>query len=273
MPEGPEIRLAADRIEKVLRNRPIDDVKFGLPGLRRFERRLLGRVVTRIETRGKAMLTHFDNELTLYSHNQLYGRWYTTRRPQMPDTTRQLRVALHTKTHSALLYSASDVTVLTPTQLAKHPFLARLGPDILNPALTATVIMERLQRPEFANRSLGGLYLDQGFLAGNGNYLRSEILWSAGINPACKPSELTPASRKKLARETLVISRRSYRTGGVTVPERLARELKAGGAGYEGYRFYTYGRADLPCRRCGTSIERSNVGGRAVFYCPACQPS
>lgn len=273
MPEGPEIRLAAERVETVLRNRPIDEVTFGLPSLRRFERRLTGRVVTRIETRGKAMLTHFDNELTLYSHNQLYGRWYTTKRPQMPDTSRQLRVALHTKTHSALLYSASDVTVLTSAQLAKHPFLARLGPDILDPALTAATIIERLRRPEFVNRALGGLYLDQGFLAGNGNYLRSEILWSAGVHPVCKPAALTHATLKKLARETLVISRRSYRTRGVTVPDRLARELKAGGAGYESYRFYTYGREDLPCRRCGTTIERSNVGGRAVFFCRVCQPS
>ena len=46
---------------------------------------------------------------------------------------RSLRVALHTRTHSALLYSASDVDLLDAEGLAGHPFLNRIGPDILDP--------------------------------------------------------------------------------------------------------------------------------------------
>ncbi len=113
MPEGPEIRLAADRVAKVLVGQQVEEARFGLQPLKRFEKRLAGQSVTAIDTHGKAMLTRFDNGLTLYSHNQLYGRWYTTRRPRMPKTNRSLRVALHTPTHSALLYSASDIEVLT----------------------------------------------------------------------------------------------------------------------------------------------------------------
>lgn len=90
MPEGPEIRRAADRVKKVLVGHPVVDVTFGLPGLKRYKRRLTGHTVVAVETRGKAMLTHFDNDLTIYSHNQLYGRWYTTRRSQRPNTGRQL---------------------------------------------------------------------------------------------------------------------------------------------------------------------------------------
>jgi endonuclease-8 len=273
MPEGPEIRRAADQVERVLKNEAIEAVAFGLPSLRPFERLLTGRIVTRVETRGKAMLTRFDNDLTLYSHNQLYGRWYTTRRPQVPDTRRQLRVALHTATHSALLYSASDIAVLTASQLAKHPFLARLGPDILDPGLTKDIVAERLLLPQFRNRAIGGLYLDQGFLAGNGNYLRSDILWVSGVHPTRKPAELDSKALTRLARETLGVSRRSYRTRGVTVPDRLARKLKANGARFESYRFYAYGRESLPCRHCGASIERSEMSSRAVFFCPVCQPA
>ncbi len=176
MPEGPEIRRAADRIARVLVNQPVVAAEFGLPGLRRFEKRLEGAKVTAVDTRGKAMLTRFDNALTLYSHNQLYGRWYTVRARRLPKTGRQLRVALHTATHSALLYSASDIAVLTDRQLQQHPFLSRIGPDILSQDLTVEDIVERLNDSRFRNRALGSLYLDQAFLAGNGNYLRSEIL-------------------------------------------------------------------------------------------------
>ena len=96
MPEGPEIRLAADRIAKVLVNREIRKAQLTLPSLLPFRRRLIGASVTAVDTRGKSMLTRFDNGLTLYSHNQLYGRWYVTRRDRTPRTRRSLRVALHT---------------------------------------------------------------------------------------------------------------------------------------------------------------------------------
>lgn len=271
MPEGPEIRRAADRVARVLVGSTVEHVGFGLPRLQRFERRLAGNVVTAVDTRGKAMLTRFDNGLTIYSHNQLYGRWYTTRRPRMPKTSRELRIELCTPTHKALLYSASDIEVLTERQLQQHPFLKRVGPDILDRELTAQQIVERLEQPEFRNRALGSLYLDQAFLAGNGNYLRSEILWAAGVDPAAKPSMFDPSSLEKLAAETLRISRRSYRTGGVTVAPGLAKSLQESGMSRGQYRFYVFGREGLPCHHCGARVERKTMGSRNLFVCPSCQ--
>lgn len=273
MPEGPEIRRAADKVAAVLVDHEIESITFGLPRLRQFERRLEGRTVTAVDTLGKAMLTRFDNGLTIYSHNQLYGRWYTMRRPRMPRTNRQLRLELVTRTHKALLYSASDIDVLRDGELAKHPFLARVGPDILDRELTKQDIVERLREPRFRNRALGSLYLDQGFLAGNGNYLRSEILWVAGLEPALKPAALTRKELDKLAGETLRIARRSYRTRGVTVAPSLADSLKEDGLSFQRYRFYVFGREGLPCHACGTAIERRTMGSRNLFVCPTCQRS
>ena len=271
MPEGPEIRLAADRVARVLVDHTVETVSFGLPRLRRFEKRLSGNTVIAVDTRGKAMLTRFDNGLTIYSHNQLYGRWYTVRRPRMPDTRRQLRIELCTRTHRALLYSASDIDVLDEQQLLSHPFLSRVGPDILDRTLTASDIVERLSDSAFRKRSLGSLYLDQQFLAGNGNYLRSEILWAARLDPKQKPAGLTASELEILAAETLRMARRSYRTRGVTVAPELARRLKAEGLGYQAYRFYVFGREGLPCHRCGTPIERRTMGSRNLFVCSTCQ--
>ena len=271
MPEGPEIRLAADKVARVLVDNRVETVGFGLPHLKRFEKRLSGGVVTAVDTRGKAMLTRFDNGLTIYSHNQLYGRWYTVRRPGMPRTNRQLRIELCTRTHKALLYSASDIDVLDDDQLLAHPFLSRVGPDILDRTLTKQRIVERLREKEFHNRSLGSLYLDQGFLAGNGNYLRSEILWAAGLDPGRKPAGLSETELEKLAGKTLSIARRSYRTRGVTVAPALAKRLQADGLAYREYRFYVFGREGLPCRRCESPVERQTMGSRNLFSCPVCQ--
>ncbi len=272
MPEGPEIRLAADRIAKVLVGQKIVDACFGPDELKRFEKKLRGTTVTAVDTRGKAMLTRFANGLSLYSHNQLYGRWYTTRRPKVPRTNRQQRVALHTETHSAFLYSASDIEVLTPAAEKRHSFLSRVGPDILDQGLKPEDVVERWQAPRFRNRALGSLYLDQAFMAGNGNYLRSEILWAAGVHPVSRPSALEPAEILKLARQTLKLARRSYRTRGVTASEAEVRERKARGMMYSQYRFQVYGRESLPCYVCDTPIERLTSSSRGVFVCPDCQP-
>ncbi len=272
MPEGPEIRRAADEIAAVLVGNEIVDATFAFPTLKRFEAEVVGATVRAVDTRGKAMLTRFDNGLTLYSHNQLYGRWYTRAKGESPATNRSLRVALHTPTHSAMLYSASDVEMLTDAGLAEHPFLNRIGPDILDPDLTADNVAARLDDASFRRRSTGALYLDQAFLAGVGNYLRSEILFVSAVHPARRPVDLTTRERQRLARGTLTISRRSYRTKGVTVPRKQARARKAQGARFRDYRFWVFGRDGDPCYRCGTTIERMAVSSRGLFYCPRCQP-
>jgi endonuclease-8 len=271
MPEGPEIRIAADGVASVLQGKTLSAVYFGLHDLQRFEERITGGKVTAVDTRGKAMLTRFDNGLVLYSHNQLYGRWYTTRRPNMPDTKRSLRVALHTNTHSALLYSASEIDVLTASELDAHTFLQKLGPDILDPLLTPDLVAARLSSRRFRNRGLASLYLDQHFLAGIGNYLRSEILWVARVDPAAKPSQLRARDLESLATATLQISRRSYRTRGVTLNSAKVAELKQLGFSYGQYRFSVFGREGLDCYRCGESIQRRVAAGRNIFVCKACQ--
>lgn len=272
MPEGPEIRLAADRIASVLVDKEIVDVALELPGIRPFEPRLRGTRVTAVDTRGKAMLTRFDNDLTLFSHNQLYGRWYTTKRPSLPSTRRALRVALHTTTHSALLYSASDIEILTVEEIARHPFLTRLGPDILDRDLTSKQIVDRLASQTFRNRSVGSLYLDQSFLAGSGNYLRSEILFAAGIAPFLKPSELDKTALQRLASATLRIAKRSYRTRGITATSTEVRQRAAQGMTFQQYRFQAFDRENLNCYVCDTPIKRITLSSRNLFMCPNCQP-
>ena len=52
----------------------------------------------------------------------------------------------------------------------------------------------------FHKRSLAALYLDQTFIAGTGNYLRSEILHQSGVHPFDRPCDLTRKQLGLLAR-------------------------------------------------------------------------
>jgi len=273
MPEGPEIRRAADKIEAVLKNNVVEQIEFGLPKLKKYARVFRGERVLGMETRGKALLTHFANDYSIYSHNQLYGVWKVVKRGKLPSTNRQLRLALHTANHSALLYSASDISVWPTLELGEHPFLKKLGPDILNPALSWRDVVAQLTAKKNVGRALSAVYLDQAFLAGLGNYLRSEILFLAGLHPSLKPSELTRGQLGTLARTTLQVSQRSYALNGVTLPEPSYKALRKAGGTYEKSRFYVFGRAGQACRKCGSEIQRIELNTRRVYLCEMCQPA
>ncbi len=273
MPEGPEIRRAADEIAAVLEGNIVEQATFSPPRLRHYGKRLSGQRVTALETRGKALLTHFDNGWSIYSHNQLYGVWKLAPRGKLPDTKRSLRIALHTADSSALLYSASDISVWPREELEQHPFLKRIGPDILSPALSWQAIASRLDDDRYRRRSLAALYLDQDFIAGIGNYLRAEILFDAKLHPDLRPVDLSRGERSRLARSTLKISLRSYRTAGITNPARLAAALKRKGLNWEQTRFAVFGRDGLPCYSCSNDVTRWESQSRRIYVCPGCQPS
>tara|TARA_B100000700_G_scaffold241887_1_gene269330 strand:- start:121 stop:813 length:693 start_codon:yes stop_codon:yes gene_type:complete len=217
------------------------------------------------------MLLHFDNDLSIYSHNQLYGRWVVVPLDELPETNRSLRLGLHTDEHSALLYSASDISVWPREKLSEHPFLRKLGPDILNQAVTPEVILQRLTSSQFRKRSLAALYLDQAFLAGMGNYLRSEILFFAGIHPDSRPANLSDEQNNHLAEQTLQVTYRSYETGGYTTSISVSVRALHSAAEYEAERFMVFDREGQPCRRCNETILRAERSSRRIYFCPQCQ--
>ncbi len=273
MPEGPEIRRAADALSYAIAGLSIDHVRLPYHRLRPFGPRLRGQRITAFRTHGKALLTDFDNDWTIYSHNQLYGLWQVAHRqdPLLPG--RALRLELGHQDRCIRLYSATDISLWRTDQVVHHPFINRLGPDILDPMLTPAIILARLTSARFRNQSLGKLYLDQRFLAGVGNYLRSEILFRARVNGQCKPNQLPFKYLTRLARQTLETSLQSYNTAGITLNARRAASLRKAGADFEQSRFWVFDRAGLPCYQCGQPIQRSTMVSRRLYTCFSCQKS
>ena len=271
MPEVPEIKRSADAIASAIAHQPISDIFFTFDHLKSFEETLAASTVIAVEPRGKALLTRFDNHFNIYSHNQLYGVWMVRKARSYPKTNRQLRLAIHTQRKSALLYSASDIEVLQNADLETHPFLSRLGPDVLNPKTTIEQVAQRLMAKAFYRRRLTTLLLDQQFLSGLGNYLRSEILFAAAVHPSMRPVDCTPEQIDALARMAIALPRQSYETGGITNNLKQVARLKEQGLTRSKYRFYVFSRASKPCYQCGASIIKDRTGGRRYYYCPTCQ--
>lgn len=271
MPEGPEIRRVADRLGKILVGKSLVEVWFAYAEIESMAERLRRREITAVDCWGKALLITFDDGHVLYSHNQLYGVWRVHRRDKPPVTGRVLRARLATEHHAASLYSASDISLWTIDTLRQQPFLARLGPDLLTHAVSAADIVKRLSDARFAGRGLGGLLLDQGFYAGIGNYLRSEILFYAGLPPRKRPRELTSPQRETLAQVMLSTIRQAYREAGVTNRPEWRRGLQSAGKSRRQWRFAVFDRAGQPCHACGSTISRETIASRRLYRCAVCQ--
>ncbi|MBE9179755.1 endonuclease VIII [Oculatella sp. LEGE 06141] len=270
MPEGPEIKRAADEIAAAIAHRPIVEVRFAFDRLKPYEPQFASNLVTAVDPKGKALLIRFNNQLSIYSHNQLYGKWVIRNAYSYPETTRQLRLAIHTQEKSALLYSASDIEVLTESEIAVHPFLSRIGPDVLDASVSLNAVIQRFQDKRFYRRSLTALLLDQHFLSGLGNYLRSEVLFVARLHPTLRPVDCDNEAIARLAEAAIAISRRSYETGGITNDPNLAAQLRQQGVRRQAYRHWVFNREGEPCFVCGTPIVK-DIAGRRYYYCPNCQ--
>jgi endonuclease VIII len=271
VPEGPEIRRAADAVAAAVAGRTATRVLFGLPRLAAQGPRLSGRRIVAVEARGKAPLVHLAGGESVYTHNQLYGRWYIVPPGRPPATGRKLRLAIHTRSAWALLYSASDIAVLPRARLGEHRYLARLGVELLGPGPRLSAVRSVLERPRFQRRSLAPLLLDQGFLAGIGNYLRSEILFVAGLSAERRLGTLSVEERDRLAAAAVTLTRRSYRNHGITNDLERAARLRRRGVPFAHYRHHVFGRAGEPCWDCGTPVTRKSGAGRNLFACSWCQ--
>jgi len=271
MPEGPEIRCARDELAEVLENKGIKQITFAFGELKKFEFSLKNTSIKAVQAKGKAMLIQLSSGYTIYSHNQLYGRWVVVPYKQYPDTKRQLRLQIHVNSHSALLYSASDIAVITDKELACHPYLSALGLDLLSEKTNVDDVYSRLMHKSYARRCLMNLLQDQKVLSGLGNYLCCEVLHLSLIHPKSRLCDLNEEKIKLLASNVLGLIRQSYETKGITNSLSKAKQLAKQGVGFEEYRFYVYRRAGQACYQCGSKIVKDSFCGRMGYVCPSCQ--
>ena len=271
MPEGPEIRRAGDRISKVLVGKDIIESHFYYDRLRDKEQIVKNKNIKEITTRGKAMLIRFNNDWTMYSHNQLYGRWTINLNTTVIESKRALRVVFKTKKHTVRLWSATDINLLPSSEEDEHPFLKKIGPDVLNKSCSFELIVERLMSRVFHKKKASTLMLDQTFLSGLGNYLRSEILFDAKIHPDKRPFDLDKTSITQWAKSIKNISYLAYKTGGFTVSKSIADRSKANGEPRRSYRHAVFMRYKYECLNCSGHIDRKWYGKRKLDYCPTCQ--
>jgi len=271
MPEGPEVHIEAarivhnvglgQRVEVSIDYEPIKNVD---PSPTKLET---------VQAFGKAIVLSFAGSQSLYSHNQLYGKWcFSDDRNYWWFRNRTRRLRLESNIGWAELYSASSVEWLDSKTIMEHPYIKRLGPDALDDKTNVEDVKNQLQNPKFRNRSLHTLLLDQSFVAGLGNYLRSEILFRTSLAPTLRPKDLNTFELEILAEEILKAPRGSVANPGLTLDLELQKWLiKNYRVTRSDKRFWVFAREGKPCWLCSEKIIKIELSSRRLYMCPNCQ--
>ena len=271
MPEGPEVRRAGDKISRALVDKDIVESEFYYERIKNKEELIKNINIKEITTRGKSLLIRFENGWTMYSHNQLYGKWSVNLNTTKIISTRALRVLFKTKKHTVRLWSATDIDLLPTSEEHEHSFLKKIGPDVLDQSCCYDLIEERLTSTRFHKKKASTLMLDQTVFAGLGNYLRSEILFDAKIHPDDRPFDLDKTRITQWAKSIKDISHLAYKTGGFTVSKYLADRNRENGEPRSSYRHAVFMRHQYECLNCKSRIKRKWYGKRKLDFCPNCQ--
>jgi formamidopyrimidine-DNA glycosylase len=230
--------------------------------------RLAGRLITSLDRTGKFLMAEVEGDLTWVTHLGMSGR-IELADPCQPETA-HTHVVVRTDRRQEMRMvdprTFGFVAVYTPEELASST-IASLGRDALDDLPRAPAWAKRMAGRNVAIKSL---LLDQRFIAGLGNIYADEVLHRARIQPTRPAGSLAPEEIKRLRAAVRPVLEAGLRWGGTSLND-LAYLLPDGRAGEYLRRLRAYGREGLPCRRDGTPIERTVVGGRSAFWCPQCQ--
>jgi formamidopyrimidine-DNA glycosylase len=268
MPELPEVEVTRRGLAPLLAGRVISGVAVREPRLRwpigADVRRLAGRTVKAVRRRGKYLLVDCgDGHLILHLGMSGSLRVLPPGTPAgkhdhfdllLGDRILRLR---DPRRFGAVLWAPGDVK--------EHRLLAHLGIEPLSRALDAA----RLHALTRGHRTAIKLFLMDGRrIVGVGNIYASESLFRAGIDPRMKAKRISLEKSRQLSATIKHTLRKAIRAGGSSLRDFVGVDGKPG---YFQQRYWVYGRAGQPCRRCGAAIRRIVQGQRSTFFCPSCQ--
>jgi formamidopyrimidine-DNA glycosylase len=265
MPELPEVQMVVNTLAPAIVGRPmlradlrradvLQPVNFDLAAA------LVGRSVSSVSRRGKRIVLRLDDGNLFYIHLGMTGRLTMdpAGAPMLPHT------------HLVVEFAENQLRFRDPRRFGGIWWLGtectgddKMGPEPLG--LRSHQLARQLAK---TSRAIKNALLDQSVIAGLGNIYVDESLFKAGIHPLSPANELSTEQIAKLNRSIKATLRKALQHRGSTLRDYFDTNGNPGGF----QKLHAvYDRAELPCRKCKTPIERMVMGGRSTHFCPRCQ--
>jgi len=271
MPEGDTIFRTARTLHRALAGRVVTKFESVYSQLTRVDADapIAGRVIEKVEARGKHVLMWFSGDLALRTHMRMHGSWHIYRPGERWQRPRhEMRIAIETDAFHAIAFGVPNAELAAADAIERSHAISSLGPDPLADDFDADEAVRRLSDRD--DMSIADALLDQSAIAGIGNVYKSEVLFVGRINPFAAVRSLTHdqiaglvAIAVKLLRTN--VAERSTAISGRRTTNRIDPSA----------RVWVYGRGGQPCRRCGTPIAHAKQGpfARTTYWCERCQPA
>ncbi|MCT1367358.1 bifunctional DNA-formamidopyrimidine glycosylase/DNA-(apurinic or apyrimidinic site) lyase [uncultured Kocuria sp.] len=144
--------------------------------------------------------------------------------------------------------------------------VAHIGRDPLDPYFDAQQFRRRILR---TTSCIKRVLLDQSVISGIGNIYADEALWRARIHYAKPARSLSAQKTRDVVYAATEVMTEALAQGGTSF-DALYVNVN-GESGYFERGLNVYGRAGLPCKRCGAAIVREPFMNRSSYRCPRCQ--
>lgn len=275
MPEGDTIFRAARTLHRALAGKSVVRFESMLPALTRVheDTPVTGRTIDDVRAHGKHILMRFSGGLALRTHMRMNGSWHiyrpgeTWQRPR-----RDMRIVVGTEDFDAVGFNIPVAEFVRDRDLSRHKELRRLGPDLLSEDFDEGEAVARIRAQ--GDKAIADVLLNQSVLAGIGNVYKSETLFACGVSPFARAGALQEQAIVSLVRTARRFLQANVSTGLATMTTYTGFR-KTTRRDDPAERLWVYGRANRPCRRCGTSISVRAQGpdARLTYWCSGCQPS
>src|SRR6185437_8335454 len=227
---------------------------------------LVGRMVEKVESRGKWLLIYFSGDLILVTHMLMSGSWHLYRlgeRWQMGRT--RMRVVIRTVDWEAVAFNVPIAEFHTARSLERSSQVPKLGPDILAGDFTVVGGVDRLAAygREHPDAEIGVVLLNQRVLAGLGNVYKSEVAFAAEVNPFRAMRTITPkemAAMVEFAQRYMKANVADGKGDGILTYSGNRRTTHAMN---REVRLWVYRRQGRECRRCGAAVMMRKQGEQA----------
>lgn len=282
MPELPEVETIRRGLDGFILKKKITKITILCEkSLRGDINNAINQQIEAVGRKGKALLIRLSNDYSLMIHLRMTGQLifignerFAAGHPddgffeEMPG--RHTRVYFEFDDGSHLYFNDQRkfgfVAILNQQALAKDKFLLNLGPEPWD--MAKDEFWRRLQQHK--NSSIKATILDQHVIAGVGNIYADEGCFLAGIFPGRKVSTITRQESDALLEGIREVMQKSIDSGGSTMKDYVRADGTKGS--YLEKFAQVFRREGEPCRKCGTTIQKTRVAGRGTHYCPVCQP-
>ncbi len=238
-----------------------------------FTARLAGRTVVGACRRGKYLWLDLDGD-ALLAHLGMSGQMLVADPGRVDEKHLRVRIRFadggpELRFVDQRTFGGLSVHPLTPAVgggFLPEP-VAHIARDPMDPAFDLDAAVAGIRR---RRTGLKRALLDQTVVSGIGNIYADEALWRARLHGERPTDRLTRAQGRSVLTAATGVMDAALVAGGTSF-DALYVDVN-GASGYFDRSLDAYGRADRPCRRCGTPIRREAFMNRSSFSCPRCQP-